>query len=259
LPDKLSTAEERRLKRLLEEFPPDLPEPPGAEPEEHRPDVLHSARLILKGSAPEQVRRKAELLAELAEEVKGCQRCGLCGTRTQVVFGVGHPDTKLVFVGEAPGAEEDRMGLPFVGRAGQLLTAMVERGMGLRREHVYICNILKCRPPNNRTPAADEVAACQDYLWRQLQILEPEMIVALGAPAAQTLLGTRDSIGRLRGRFHDVYLSGSAIMGGPVVKCLPTFHPAYLLRNPLDKPKAWDDLKRVMAALGIPIPRKRSR
>jgi len=244
------------LKALLEGFPPELPEPPGCDPAK-RPEPLRSAGYALKGSPVEVVRRKAEALAELAEEVRACKRCGLADLCAQKVFGIGHPDTRLVFVGEAPGAEEDRMGYPFVGRAGQLLTAMIESGMRLRREQVYICNILKCRPPNNRTPAADEVAACQEHLWRQLQILEPELIVALGAPAAQTLLATKTSIGRLRGRFYDLPVSGSALLGGPTVKCLPTFHPAYLLRNPADKKKAWEDLQQLMKAMGIPVPARR--
>ena len=125
--------------------------------------------------------------------------------------------------------------------------------MGLTRDEVYICNVLKCRPPENRTPATDEIAACSPYLFEQLTTLDPEVIVALGAPAAQTLLNTTESIGRLRGRFHDFYPSGSALIGKPV-PLMPTYHPAYLLRSPGEKGKAWDDLKKVMTRLGLPIP-----
>jgi len=240
-----------RLKAVIREFPPELDEPPGANPE-HRPDVIFSARYALKGTPVEVVKLKADALAQQAEQLKECKRCGLYKVSTQPVFGIGHPDTRIVFVGEAPGAQEDRMGYPFVGRAGVLLTAMVEKGMGLRREHVYICNVVKHRPPENRTPATDEMAACQDHLWLQLSVLEPEIIVALGAPAMQTLLSTKSSLGKMRGQAFDIHLSGSDLAGGPVAKCAVTYHPAYLLRNPGDKSKAWDDLKRIMAMLGIP-------
>ena len=196
---------------------------------------------------------KAERLKALAQQyADGCQKCHLAQSRNKVVFGQGAADTNLVFVGEAPGAEEDRQGLAFVGRAGQLLTRMVE-AMGLTRDQVYICNVLKCRPPGNRTPSADEIAACSPILMQQLQIIEPKVIVALGAPASQTLLETKESIGRLRGRFHDFYPSGSPLVGEPV-KLMPTYHPAYLLRSPADKRKAWEDLQLVMAELGLPLP-----
>ena len=157
-----------------------------------------------------------------------------------------------MFVGEAPGAEEDRTGQTFVGRAGQLLTRMIA-AMGLTREEVYICNVLKCRPPGNRTPAADEILACSPYLREQLSIIHPEVLVALGAPAAKTLLNTTQAIGKLRGRFHDYDLSdevGQAV----VIPVLPTYHPAYLLRNPPEKRKAWDDLQMVMDKMGLKKP-----
>ncbi|MCG3138115.1 MAG: hypothetical protein HJJLKODD_01975 [Phycisphaerae bacterium] len=186
------------------------------------------------------------------EQVKGCQKCTLCQTRTNTVFGQGHPLARLVFVGEAPGFDEDQQGLAFVGRAGQLLTDMIEKGMKLKRADVFICNVLKCRPPNNRTPATDEITACSPYLFEQLRILQPEVICALGAPAAQTLLNTKESIGRLRGRFHDFYISGSPGIG-PSVPLMPTFHPAYLLRSPGEKGKAWEDLKKIMIKLGLPL------
>ena len=247
--EDLAPAVRERLEALMVALPPEL-EPPGADPK-NRPDPIYSAGHALKGSPVEVVKAKAAALARQAEEVKQCKRCGLYQTCRQKVFGIGHPDTRLVFVGEAPGADEDRLGYPFVGRAGHLLTAMVEKGMGLRREHVYICNVLKCRPPENRTPTTDEMAACQDHMWAQLSVIEPEVVVALGLPAMQTLLNTTDPIGRRRGQFYEIHLSGSDLMGGPVAKCLPTYHPAYLLRNPADKKKAWEDLKKVMAAMGI--------
>lgn len=206
---------------------------------------------------PEEIkRRQADLDVIDNNEVKVCTKCGLAKTRTKTAFGVGSPAARIVFVGEAPGHDEDVTGEPFVGRAGQLLTDMIQKGMGLRREDVYICNVLKCRPPENRTPAADEIAACRDYLWRQIDIIKPELIIALGAPAAQTLLGAREGIGRLRGRFHDFYPSGTSLIGESI-PLLPTFHPAYLLRSPGEKTKAWEDLKLAMARLGIPLPKRR--
>lgn len=187
-------------------------------------------------------------------QVKGCRKCGLSASRTQTVFGQGNPAPRLVFVGEGPGYEEDKQGLAFVGPAGQLLTRMIV-AMGVTRDEVYICNVVKCRPPGNRTPSADEMLACNPYLREQLQILQPEMIVALGAPAAKTLLNTTETIGRLRGRFHDYYISG--VTGeGPVVPLMPTYHPAYLLRTPEEKGKSWADLQQVMARLGLQPPPK---
>ncbi len=164
-----------------------------------------------------------------------CTRCKLHRARTQIVFGVGNPNASLVFVGEAPGADEDAQGEPFVGRAGQLLTKIIE-AMGMRREDVYICNIIKCRPPNNRTPEADEIVACQPFLLKQLQAIRPKFLCALGGPAAQTLLQTKEAISRLRGKFYDFH-------GIPL---LPTFHPAFLLRNPNEKKTVWEDMKLLM-------------
>jgi uracil-DNA glycosylase family 4 len=198
---------------------------------------------------------KAKRLEAMAEKYAiSCHKCHLAQHRNKVVFGQGSADTELVFVGEAPGAEEDKQGVAFIGRAGQLLTRMLQ-AMGITRDDVYICNVLKCRPPGNRTPSTDEIAACSPYLMEQLQIIAPKIIVALGAPASQTLLDTKTSIGQLRGRFHDFYPSGSPLVGQPV-KLMPTYHPAYLLRNPADKTKVWDDLKIVMAELALPIPQK---
>ncbi len=201
------------------------------------------------GSAAE----KAKQLRALDEaEVKGCTKCRLCEKRTQTVFGQGNPDARLVFVGEAPGAEEDKQGLAFVGRAGQLLTRMII-AMGLNREEdVFICNVLKCRPPGNRDPSADEILACSPYLRQQLALIQPEVLVALGSPASKTLLNTAQPIGKLRGRFHEYYLSG--VTGeGPFIPIMPTYHPAYLLRSPSEKSKAWQDLQMVMQRLGLPV------
>jgi DNA polymerase len=174
-------------------------------------------------------------LDRVREELGDCTRCKLHSTRTQIVFGVGNPKADLVFVGEAPGADEDAQGEPFVGRAGQLLTKIIE-AMGMRREDVYICNILKCRPPNNRPPESDEILAWQPFLLKQLQAIGPKFICTLGGPATQTLLQTKEPISRLRGKFSDFH-------GIPL---LPTFHPAYLLRNPSEKKTVWEDMKLLM-------------
>ncbi|MGE0582266.1 MAG: uracil-DNA glycosylase family protein [Steroidobacteraceae bacterium] len=170
----------------------------------------------------------------LRAQVAGCVKCGLCESRTQTVFGVGDPHARWMIVGEAPGAEEDRRGEPFVGRAGQLLDSML-RAVGLARETVFIANVLKCRPPGNRDPKADEIAACLPYLHRQVALVAPDIILAVGRIAAQALLGTDAPLARLRGRVHR-FGEGSP----PLVI---TYHPAYLLRTPGEKRKAWDDLK----------------
>ena len=195
---------------------------------------------------------KAAALAEMDErEVSVCTKCGLAAGRTNTVFGEGDPDADLVFVGEGPGQEEDRQGRPFVGRAGELLTRMIE-GMGLRREDVFICNIVKCRPPGNRAPAPEEAAACWDYLVRQLAIIRPRAIVTLGNPATQGLLNTRTGITKLRGTWQSLPMIGEGL-GGTAV--MPTFHPAFVLRQytPENRGKVWSDLKEVMAFLGLPV------
>lgn len=185
-------------------------------------------------------------LAEVRREVAACTRCKeLARTRTQTVFGAGNPHARLVFVGEAPGADEDREGEPFVGAAGQLLTRIIE-ACTLRREDVYIGNILRCRPPGNRNPLPDEAANCREYLDRTLAIIRPEFICCLGAVAAQNLLGTTKSIGQLRGAAHDYE--------GIRVVC--TYHPAYLLRTPSAKAKTWEDMQMLMAEMGIELPQK---
>jgi uracil-DNA glycosylase len=168
-----------------------------------------------------------------------CRRCKLCTLgRSQIVFGVGHAKARLMFVGEAPGEEEDRRGEPFVGRAGQLLTKIIE-AIGLTREQVYIANVIKCRPPGNRNPEPDEVASCEPFLFRQIDVIRPLVIVPLGKFAAQSLLRTADPITRLRGRRFEY--RGAAL--------IPTFHPAYLLRNPSAKREVWEDMKQVRAIL----------
>jgi len=182
-------------------------------------------------------------LDEVRADLGDCQRCKLAPGRRNLVFGVGNPHARLVFVGEGPGADEDAKGEPFVGRAGQLLTEIITKGMHLRREDVYICNVIKCRPPGNRNPEPDEVAACEPFLVRQLQAIAPEVIVALGKFAAQTLLRSKTPITQLRGRWFDY--QGIMLM--------PTFHPAYLLRNPGDKRLVWEDIQKVMRILGLPI------
>lgn len=181
-----------------------------------------------------------QTLEELRAEIGDCRRCKLCQGRTQLVFGVGNPKSELVFVGEGPGRDEDLKGEPFVGRAGQLLTEIITKGMKMRREDLYICNVVKCRPPENRNPEPDEIAACEPFLIKQLEIVKPRIIVALGTFAAQTLLKTKTPISRLRGNWH-------TYQG---IKLMPTLHPAYLLRNPADKRLVWQDIQAVLREMG---------
>jgi len=200
--------------------------------------------------------RKAGELEKLAEEVRQCRQCGLASSRTNAVPGEGNPDARIMFIGEAPGADEDAQGSPFVGRAGQLLDKIIA-ACGLERDDVYIGNILKCRPPGNRDPRADEIIACLPYLQRQIELIQPEVIVALGAHAAKTLLDTTKSIGQLRGQFHEYY----AGLGQMPVKLMATYHPAYLLRSysPENRRKVWEDMQKVLTELGLPIPERSRR
>jgi uracil-DNA glycosylase family 4 len=210
------------------------------------PAAVPESDVANPGEATLEQRRTA--LQQLADEVKPCMRCAeLCSTRTQTVFADGPVGAELCFVGEAPGADEDAQGLPFVGAAGQLLNKIIA-AMGFRREEVYICNIIKCRPPQNRTPLAHEAANCRDYLERQLALVQPKFIVALGSCAAGNLLQSTVSVGKLRGRFHD-------FKGIPV---LVTYHPAYLLphRSPEKKREVWDDMKWLLEKMGRPVPAK---
>ena len=189
-------------------------------------------------SGTEASNGQSEGLGEIRTELLDCGRCALGATRTNLVFGVGNPRARVVFVGEAPGRDEDLKGEPFVGEAGQLLTKIIQ-AMGFARDDVYICNVLKCRPPNNRNPQPDEIEQCEPFLLRQVRAVGPEVIVCLGTFATHTLLKTREPISKLRGQFHDYH-------GIPL---MPTFHPAFLLRNPGMKREVWSDVQQVMKRL----------
>jgi DNA polymerase len=203
-------------------------------PTAHRPSLFDVIERI-----------EGDTLKRIREDIGDCTRCRLCKGRTHIVFGVGNPKAELVFVGEGPGHDEDVQGEPFVGRAGKLLTQMIE-AMSLRREDVYICNVVKCRPPENRLPEKDEIATCSPFLIRQLSVIQPKVICCLGACAAQTLLATNQGISRFRGEWFDY--RGA--------KLISTYHPAYLLRNPNAKSEVWKDLQKVMAVLGLQPKRK---
>ena len=197
---------------------------------------------VNKGNQPKSAKSPSSVkqvtLEDLRKKVLNCRKCGLYRTRTNVVFGEGNKNAKLLFVGEAPGFEEDKQGIPFVGKAGQLLTRIIN-SIGLKREDVYIANILKCRPPQNRNPLPNEVKACTPYLIKQIELIKPEVICALGTFAAQTILATTEPISKLRGRFH-IWRD---------IKVMPTYHPAYLLRNPSGKRAVWEDMKKIRQAL----------
>jgi DNA polymerase len=201
------------------------------------------------------------LLRVILDEIgPNCDRCKLSRQgRKQIVFGTGDPNAELMFIGEGPGADEDQQGLPFVGRAGQLLNNMIS-AMGLQREQVYIANIVKCRPPGNRTPERDECDTCSPFLMRQIGVVQPKVIVALGATAAKNLLGVQDSMASLRGRFYDFHPPGTVTETGEPFDCklAVTYHPAFLLRDPRQKKETWKDLQMVMKYLGLqpPPPRK---
>jgi uracil-DNA glycosylase family 4 len=182
---------------------------------------------------------ESRTLEELRDHIGDCRRCKLWSGRTHLVFGVGNPRAEVMFVGEGPGKDEDLKGEPFVGRAGQLLTDIITKGMGMRREDVYIANVVKCRPPENRNPEPDEVESCEPFLKKQIELVRPKVIVALGKFAVQSLLQSNQAISRLRGEWRDYQ----------GVKLMPTFHPAYLLRNPGDKKLVWEDIKKVIQEL----------
>ncbi|HTI51080.1 MAG TPA: uracil-DNA glycosylase family protein [Planctomycetaceae bacterium] len=197
-------------------------------------------------SPPRSRAERIQSLQILADAVRGCTRCSeLAGTRTQTVFGIGNPEAKILFIGEAPGADEDQQGEPFVGRAGQLLNQIIT-ACRMKREDIYICNILKCRPPGNRAPLPDECGSCREYLDGQLAAIDPEYIVCWGTVAAQNLLNTDVTIGKLRRRFYQHRRA----------KVLCTYHPSYLLRNPAAKKDVWDDMKLLFADMGIDLARK---
>jgi uracil-DNA glycosylase len=217
---------------------------PAASQEQRRPNLP-----IVQGSSGPSLfeeRIENDSLERIRADIGDCTRCKLHKARTNIVFGVGNPNAELVFVGEGPGHDEDVQGEPFVGRAGKLLTQMIE-AMGLQRSDVYICNVVKCRPPENRLPERDEIEICSPFLLRQLAVIQPKVICCLGACSAQTLLQTNQGISRFRGEWFD-------FRGG---KLIATYHPAYLLRNPNAKGEVWKDLQKVMAVLSLkPKPRR---
>ena len=205
------------------------------------PVVAGAAATSSQAGAPPTTplaRSRAEELAIVRADLGECTRCKLHKGRIKLVFGVGNAEARLMFVGEGPGAEEDEQGVPFVGRAGQLLTQII-KAMGLERDDVYIANVVKCRPPGNRNPEPDEIERCEPFLMRQMDVIKPAVVVALGKFAAQTLLRTAEPISKIRGRFHQI---GD-------IRVMPTFHPSYLLRNPAAKREVWQDMKAVMGVL----------
>ncbi|MDP6442727.1 MAG: uracil-DNA glycosylase [Pirellulaceae bacterium] len=240
----LETLERAGVERIDRRAALPSPSAPAADPAKierpQRDAVQHTADDAKPPTHPAVDAQIAELAA-LADEVRNCTLCqDLAKSRTQTVFGVGNPNPRLCFFGEAPGADEDRQGEPFVGAAGQLLNRIIQ-AMTLSREDVYILNVLKCRPPGNRNPKPDEISSCRPFFERQLEILDPDFICCLGGYAAKTLLNTEDSVGRLRGRLHD-------FRG---IQVVVTYHPAYLLRAPEAKRKTWDDIQLLMREMGI--------
>jgi DNA polymerase len=214
---------------------------------ESTPESAPMKTQISPPSLPPVVSDKPAALKLIREDIGDCTRCRLHKGRTKLVFGVGNVNADLMFVGEGPGADEDAQGEPFVGRAGQLLNNMIS-AMGIKREDVYIANVVKCRPPSNRTPEKDECDTCSPFLMRQIDVIKPKVIVALGAVAAKNLLAVNDSMSNLRGRWYDFRNS----------KLLVTYHPAYLLRDPRQKKEAWKDLQMVMKYLGLNPPAAKS-
>jgi len=202
---------------------------------------------VARGKMKKTAKRTKNLsLGEYENSISSCQKCPLGKTRINFVFGAGSPKAPLLFVGEAPGRDEDQQGQPFVGRAGQLLTKIIE-SIGLKREDVFIANIIKCRPPQNRNPLPEEIAACTPYLLKQIEIIKPKVICSLGKFSAQTLLQTETTISRLRGKFYDYH----------GIKLMPTYHPAYLLRNQSGKKDVWEDMKAIAKELGLKLPQKK--
>jgi len=244
-PETLSVVfEESTLRKAVPKLTPAVntvvPEPAARLP------ILPTATGLSLFEASDKI--LGDTLLKTREDLGECTRCKLHKTRNKIVFGDGSPKADLVFIGEGPGADEDAQGLPFVGRAGKLLTQMIE-AMGLRRGDVYICNVVKCRPPENRQPEKDEVTACSPFLFRQLDVLQPKVIVCLGSTAAQTLLQTNRGIFHFRGEWMD-------FRG---YKMLATYHPAYLLRNPGAKGEVWKDLQKVMAELGLEVKKNKAK
>jgi DNA polymerase len=225
---------ERRQRAGLRYLANAAPAPTKSVISNEEPSIMSGTELDMLADTSSAL--QTESLDDLRAAIGDCQRCKLCSGRTHIVFGIGNPHAKLMFVGEGPGRDEDLKGEPFVGRAGQLLTDIITKGMGLKREDVYICNVVKCRPPENRNPEPDEVAACEPFLKKQIDIVRPQIIVGLGKFAVQTLLDSKVPIGKLRGTWASYH----------GIKLMPTFHPAYLLRNPADKKLVWEDIKKVI-------------
>ena len=246
-------------------IPPEAPAPSSilTEPREFMPrkaskSSVEDAVLATATYLEQSINDPVVALRVIREDLGDCTRCRLHKQgRKQIVFGVGNPKTELMFIGEAPGADEDQQGEPFVGRAGQLLNNMI-KAMGISREQVYIANIIKCRPPNNRTPERDECETCSPFLMRQIAAIQPRVIVALGAVAAKTLLAVNESMANLRGRWYDFRPTGVRNNNSDWVsaKLAVTYHPAFLLRDPRQKKEAWKDLQMVMRELGLPMPAK---
>jgi uracil-DNA glycosylase family 4 len=233
--------------------------------DQHREmEDFFSGGLVVKSAAEDSQQKTAETISpgvtdgleKISDEVQKCRKCELGSLRRNAVPGEGSPAAQIAFVGEGPGADEDAQGRPFVGRAGQLLDKII-KAMGLKRDDVYICNVIKCRPPENRDPKPEEIISCLPYLQRQLELINPKIIVALGAHAARSLLNNNKAIGQLRGQFHEYYPG----LGSPPIKLMATFHPAYLLRNYSDdnRAKVWEDMKKVLTELDLPIPDHRKR
>ena len=231
-PDRSLTVAAQKQIPSSHDAPRSNPPPPRSEP-----------RPLGSGSVAEIMSSPTETLEQISADIGDCHRCRLCEGRTNIVFGVGNPKAALVFVGEGPGADEDAQGIPFVGRAGQLLTQMIDNtaakeGLPIRRPDVYICNIVKCRPPDNRTPQPDEMEICGQFLYRQLEVIRPKAICALGSTATKALLATKEGITKIRGQWHK----------WRDIPVMPTYHPSFLLRayNVQPKREAWEDLKKVL-------------
>jgi uracil-DNA glycosylase len=205
------------------------------------PGPVAQSMSLFESPSPASTPRENETLDQIREDLGDCHRCRLAAGRHTIVFGQGNPHAELVFVGEGPGADEDAQGLPFVGRAGRLLNRMIELA-GMKREDVYICNVVKCRPPDNRTPLPDEIETCSPFLLRQIRTIKPRLVCCLGAPAVKTLLGIKEGITKIRGRFYD--FQGT--------KALPTFHPAYILRNPREEKILREDFQKIVEFLNSP-------
>lgn len=252
VPRSPSVREPDRSSEVAESGPAvrEMRRPTGGKltPEELRPDAATRPAVLpeiqeLMRKKPDTLQQKTDALCALAKTVAKCKRCPeLASTRTQTVFGVGDPNATIMFIGEAPGADEDAQGEPFVGRAGQLMNKIIEASQ-LKREDIYICNILRCRPPGNRNPQPQEAANCREFLDAQIQIVEPKYIVCWGTVAAQNLLNEMRAVGKLRGQFFDYH--------GAKVMC--TYHPSYLLRNPPAKKQVWEDMKFFMKEFGVEL------